>query len=294
MRLDKLTTLLDGVDFTAFPKFDVGRSVSNLDPARAEFLRLAEAPELSDALEPILNSKVFATDRDEFVLTEADELRAAVYRLQLLIVGLREALKYHAAAPSPESIVIKLPDPADFADALQTAEQFRLAIDQVIANKIIGGQIKLLGWETGSFWLYLALGTPAAVTLIGSVAWAAAVVRKKVLEGTILKKKVEAMEIHNDALDAVREGIEREVDLLLTAEAKAIYKKHFNAKDDPEQLQRIQYTIKTFSELIGKGAEVHPSLQVPEAVANLFPDPAKLNSVASKIAQLTDKPSNDE
>jgi hypothetical protein len=288
MRIDKLLTLLNDVNFQAFPKFE-GSRIGNLDLARAEILKLAEAPELAATLEPILQSKIFETDRDSFLLSDSDQLSSKFYRLQILILGLREALQFHAATSSPESVVIKIPDPNDFADALKSAEQFHSAINQVIANEKINGSIKLVGWEIGSFWIYLALGSPAAVALIGSIAWSAAVVRKKILEGSILKKQVEAMEIKNEALDAVREGVDKQIDLLLKAEAKAIYDRYFGTTDDPEQLQRLQYGIKTFSELLAKGAEVHPSLQAPESVANLFPDVKKLETITSTIAQIADK-----
>ncbi len=289
MRIDQLLHLLDTTDFHDFPSFN-HNTVSNLDAARLEFSRLAQAPELRSALEPILTSSIFGTDRDEFITAKADELQSAVYRLQLLILGLREVLRQHAAPPSAESIVIKLPDPNDLADALHSTEQFRIAIEQIVTNDAIRGHIKLVGWETGSFWLYLALGTPAAVALIGSVAWSAAVIRKKILEGSILKKQVEAMEIKNDALTAVAEGVEREVQMLVESEANAIFNMYFTG-DDPELIQRLQFSIKSFSELLAKGAEVHPSLQAPEHVSNLFPDPKKLDSITSKIAQLADKAS---
>jgi hypothetical protein len=291
MRTDRLLALLDSVDFHAFPNFE-NNTIRNLGAARKELLKLTAAPELAEALSPLLESRIFATDREDYTTVDAGELRSAVYRLQILIIGLREALQYHAPSVTADSVVFKLPDPADLADALRTVEQFRVAVDQVIANDTIGGHVKLVGWETGSFWLYVALGTPAAVSIIGSIAWSAAVVRKKFLEGTIIKKKIEAMEIRNEALEAVREGVDRQVALLLSAETKAVYDKHFRGEEDPEQLQRLQYAIKTFAELIGRGAEVHPSLEAPEAVANLFPDAKKLNTIASTIAQLTDKASD--
>src|SRR2546423_490694 len=98
--------------------------------------------------------------------------------------------------------------------------------------------MKLLGWENGSLWLYLALDSLTAVALVGSIAWSAAVVRKKILEGSILKKQVEAMKIKNDALAAVREGVEQQIELLMQAEGRAIYDRYFSG-DNPEQMQRL-------------------------------------------------------
>ncbi|GAL79539.1 hypothetical protein JCM19274_2047 [Algibacter lectus] len=40
------------------------------------------------------------------------------------------------------------------------------------------------------------------------------------------------------------------------------------------------------SSLIEKGAEIHPALNQPEKVTNLFPDMKKLNIIESRIKKL--------
>jgi hypothetical protein len=291
MRIDHLLALLNSVPLGDLPEFESPGRIKNLDKARAAIARLDTAPELHAALQSLLNSSIFGTTRDEFMLASSEygELQAATARLIILISGLREALKSHASPGDERAIVIRLPDPNDFADALQILEQFRKAIEQVIVNEKIKGELKLLGWEIGSFWVDLYLGSPLAVIVIGSVAWAAAVVRKKIMEGSIIERKVKGLDIANEALQALQEGLKKEVDQLLDSESRAIYDKHFGTETvDEEQIKRIRFSIRMFSDLIGRGAEIHPSLYAPEEAKNVFPDIAKLSTIASHIQQLED------
>ena len=54
-------------------------------------------------------------------------------------------------------------------------------------------------------------------------------------------------------------------------------------------LERVKYTIKEFAEMIEKGAEIHPALQAPESVQNLFRDFKNVSKIESKIKQLAEK-----
>ena len=72
---------------------------------------------------------------------------------------------------------------------------------------------------------------------------------------------------------------------MIEAEARALYNESFEG-DDNEQIERLKLSIKMLSNLIEKGAEIHPALNQPEQVSNLFPDMKKLNSLESRIKKL--------
>lgn len=59
-----------------------------------------------------------------------------------------------------------------------------------------------------------------------------------------------------------------------------------NAEIDNEQIERLKMSIRTFSNLIERGAEIHPALQVPETVSNLYPNYKQLETISSKIKQI--------
>jgi hypothetical protein len=290
MRIEKLLALLGSVNFSTFPKFDDSPVLDNLLTFRRALHRLAEAEELREALDPLLKSAVFATDRDRLSIDGKSfhKIAADTANLRILVVGLQSALKLHAAEPSENAIAIKLPDPQSMSDAVEDMGTIQKAISQVIVNPTINGEIKLVAWEKGSFWLHLYLGSALAVGVIGMVAWAAAVVRKKRLEGSLIEKKVRGLEIGNDAIEALMVGLKKEIDTLVDAEALSIFDKNFGGEHNGEQIARVRYSINVFAELIARGAEVHPALYAPEAVKNLFPDVSKLAGIVSQIKQLED------
>jgi hypothetical protein len=186
------------------------------------------------------------------------------------------------------SVIIKLPDPSDFKQAIDFQNQFFTAISQNIINPEIGGEIILKEWEPGSFWMTLFLKTSAAVTLVAQMAWSAAVVLKKYQEFKILEEQTKSLKIKNEALTEIQRGIQEEMKLILESEAKTLQIHNFKKSDNHEQVERLKMGIKTFMELIDKGAEIHPALNTPESVKNLFPNFKKLSSVESRIKLLTE------
>ena len=74
---------------------------------------------------------------------------------------------------------------------------------------------------------------------------------------------------------------------MLNAEATHINSEHFQ-NNSPENIERIKNSIKIFSELIDKGAEIHPALIAPEQVSNLFPDIKNLLGLESKIKRISE------
>ena len=72
---------------------------------------------------------------------------------------------------------------------------------------------------------------------------------------------------------------------MISAEAQNLYNDNFEG-DNNEQVERLKNSIKMLSKLIDKGAEVHPALNQPENVKNLFPKMAESQSIQSKIKKI--------
>lgn len=72
---------------------------------------------------------------------------------------------------------------------------------------------------------------------------------------------------------------------MIESEATNIYNENFKG-DNPEQIERLKHSIKLLSEQIDKGAEIHPALNAPENVKNLFPDTKNIATIESKIKKL--------
>lgn len=206
-------------------------------------------------------------------------------RFKKLVTGLLESLKEISPEENKDSVSIKLPNVNDFEDLSRFSSDFQKVLSQSIINEEIGGKIEISNVENGSIWLDVFLGTSAAVTLVGGLAWSGAVIFKKIQEGRILEKQVQALDIKNEGLKEIQEKQKIQLDQLIEMEAKHLFDENFKEKS-PEQVERLKHSVKLMAELLDKGAEVHPALQAPENVNNLFPDFKNIELLESKIKKI--------
>lgn len=173
------------------------------------------------------------------------------------------------------SISIKMSKVRDLDDLYKTAQDFNIIFSQLILNEKIGGFLEIKNVENGSVWLDVFVGTPLAVSVIGSLTWAAAVVYKKVQEGRVFAEYVKSLKIKNDSLSDMRSAQDALLKSMIEIEARNIETQYFGDGNN-EQLERIKKSISLLANQIEKGSEVHPYLNAPEDVKNLFPDMKKL------------------
>lgn len=241
----------------------------------------------SDDIKEIKNTAVYTTADDSIVIKEQEGVK-----IQQLIENLNKSINSFYIALSSmmknipsNSISIKLSGVTDFSDLSKAASAFDKILSQSILNSEINGDVKIENVENGSIWLDVYLGSSAAVSLIGSMAWSSAVIYKKIQEGRIIEEHVKSLKIKNESLAEIKNAQKEAIELMIDAEANNLYIENFK-NNDPEQIERLKHSIKLMSDQIVKGAEIHPGLNMPENVRNLFPDYKKLELVESKIKKL--------
>lgn len=185
------------------------------------------------------------------------------------------------------TVFIKIVEPSDLVSLERNIEPFQKIFSQLVLHPDIGGEIIYDGVEPGSTWIKVILGAQAAVLLIGSVMWSAAVISKKFKEVEIVEKMADNLAIEAENKQTLVNANKILTNMMLQAEAQHIYNTYYNTGEiDHEQIGRIKVSIKELSEEINKGAEINPSLTAPEEVRNLFPDMKLLPTIQSKIPQI--------
>jgi hypothetical protein len=217
--------------------------------------------------------------------SEGVPLSNVIDNFQKIVVSLNDTLFDISGEPSEHSVSIKLPETRDFEDLSKSSQILHKIFNQSICNEHIKGQVNIENVENGSIWLDVGLNSGAAVALIGSLTWSAAVVYKKIQEGRLIAQHVKGLGIKNDSLKEIQKKQAEALDLIIDAEGQQLYKENFEG-DNNEQIERLKHSVKLLSELIDKGAEIHPALNQPEKVTNLFPDMKNLPLVESKIKSL--------
>lgn len=294
MRISEISSVLQGIDIRAITPTQVPNSshFRNLSAFRKAVLEVSRIPELEHLTTELLSSSVSQTYHDQF--DPDDIFRQNWGGFIHTLRALKGVFSRISVSGDEASIVVKLPPSQDFKTVISDQEQILKAIEAVLLHPTINGQLVLKNWETGSFWLHLYLGSALAVGVVGSIAWSACVIRNKWIQGEILVKHLEALGVKNELTAHAAEKAKEALDAAIDAEALAIYERHAQGETDHEQVGRIKRSITMLAKLVGRGAEIHPSLMVPEDAKNLFPDFKVLETIVSKIPQLKDKGASDK
>ena len=263
-------------------------SFSGLNKFRIAINKLETTELLTNEINDIRKSAIFITNNDTTLLnsSEGRNLKLKIDNLIRLVISLNSTFEKLGGASNDNSVSIKLPEVIDFDDLSKFSSEFHKILNQSIVNEQIDGQVRIDSVENGSIWLDVYLGSAAAVSLIGGLAWASAVVFKKIQEGRLIKKHVESLGIKNESIKEIQLKQKEALDLMISAEAANLYNDNFEGTNN-EQIERLKFSIKMFSNLIDKGAEIHPALNQPESVKNLYPKMNNLKNLESKIKKIT-------
>lgn len=280
-----------GAQLAGTPSDSTSTTVTNVRKFKAFVSRIELIPSFRGPVEQLKLTPLYASQEDSIrlrndVWQEVQRLQNWVFSsVSVLLQNLRDAYTETTEC----TITLKLPDPRDLEDMIKMLEVVQMALAQNLHNEKIKGVVKIESWETGSFWIDVFVGSQAAVLLVGSMAWAAAVVYKKLQEGRMFAEYVQGLKVKNDSLEDLRKGQEQAIQLLIEREARNILVEHFDGEKDPEQFERLKMGIRTMAELIDRGAEIHPALNAPEQVQNLFPDTKHIENLQSRIKLLDSK-----
>lgn len=296
MRLQEIQRTLSDINFDDVGlRYDYDAKVlSNLNKFKKFLVIVTSLSIYENEIDQLHQSEIYKTAQDQLQHNSVKTLE--IYRISNYLVNSASSLslvfKKLLPISNSESINVKLPEPPDLEALVKTMSTLQKSISQVVLHKDIDGSVRVNNWEHGSFWIELILGTQAAVAVISSIAWAAAVVSKKFNENKVLEKTIKSMEIKNESLEDILESQKKVTQILIEAETNLVIDKHYTDRD-PENIKRVESSIKTFAKLIQEGAEIHPTLVAPEEVQNLFPDYTKIGSIISQIKRLEQLPAGE-
>jgi len=250
-------------------------------------LLISKTPVFKDDVEDIVDWSPFVRETDSFNISQADyqNIIHQVTRIQASYDYIVQSMEYIDSEIDETLVAIKIPHPANLSELAKYITSIDKIFTPLLIHKKIDGQVKFKSFDKGSDWVEFITGNSTGVALVASVSWAAAVIYKKTRESKIFNEYANALTVKTDSLKDMESGIAKMIEQVLEIETKAILKEFYDPKDH-EQIARIQLSIKLLSELINKGAEVHPALNQPEKVINLFPDFNKIDSVESKIKKI--------
>jgi hypothetical protein len=263
--------------------------ISNLHGFKKFLASVDNIPALASQVSFLKNSWAYATQQNQLQFPNTDaSYHTIVHAASDLIRSarvLKETLHHVGLSETEECISVKLSNDSGLRNVSDTLTSLNKAIAQVIAESPISGEVVVRGWEIGSLWIVLYLGTIAAVKLVADLVRAALIVRQEKLKGDWIEQQISGYQIKNDLVDNLASAVNAHLKHLVESESRAIEDKTFDTHDNERQ-ERLKESIRILADLTYKGIQIYPSLDAPPEIREIFPDPNAFGTVLSTIQQL--------
>jgi hypothetical protein len=290
MRLRDIATVAERwVSSIAFATYERATNVKIRDfrkvIAAAEAIR--ETGALKEAADRVLNiTEISKHVHDDATVPQQvfDAFAAAVNDLKLKTEALISAIRSVTPSEEEDQISVKLPDESDLDQIAATLKELNKAFEQAVANGYAHGAVTLLGADRGSIWLEILVGSTLAVRVVGALLRIVCDFQLRQAKTAQELEVVRNLGLQNDAIEAAERTLELRLAASLEADVEQIANEIGAKTEDKEYRQRLQYSIKTLSDLVGRGLEIRPSLTAPEGVRETFPSSRQIASVRAALA----------
>jgi len=238
-----------------------------------------------------LKKQSFYTYAQESLIIQANEYQIISKNInELLTLTSSLITSLDIALPKEEEglVSIKIPAPHTFSDIQETADTLEKIFGQTLLHKDIKGSVRIVSFDTGTYWIDMVVGGLTVLNVVGGLAYSAAVVFKKLMEGRLLQEQVKAMKLSSSAFKEIVDKCKEETKAVADIESQLISDQYYKSKE-PEQIGRIKMAITELAELYSKGAEVYPAIDAAKEVIEQFPDFKRLDTIESKVKKIGNK-----
>jgi len=237
-------------------------------------------------IDAILENDVLVRHVEDGIIVTGDTISNVTGPLrQLQSRGrvLLETLDANLDEEPEAAIAVRLPAVADLDTVADALKEIQAALQQLILNDYIKGDIRLIAFDRGSNWLELFLGSLMAVRVVGMIVRMIMDVRLKDVDVATRWENLRTMKIGNDALKSIQEALASELDEFKRERSEAIAQVAGIPASDNEMRARIKFATAAISDLVSRGAAFLPSGATSEEVRDEFPQLATLNSVMANL-----------
>lgn len=184
-----------------------------------------------------------------------------------------QALIANSISEHKDDIVsVKLPEYNDLNDLSVFFKNLNQALKTGLMNDEIKANYHLQSFDTGSMWVDIAVTSGAAIKFLGEIIKTAMSVKEQSYQLQASKTHLSMLKIKEETLKDLQAAVDVQLDAIVEAETQRL---KGEKEIDPEALNDIKHSVKTFSQLINEGAQFHPSLDAPQEVSESFPEPPK-------------------
>ena len=173
----------------------------------------------------------------------------------------------------PNSIGVKLPPGLDLEQTAETIRDLNKLLQQALVNPDTDGTITLQGFDRGSEWLEIGLGSATALGFFSQMVQFYYRVKEKGVELEKKREYARTWKLGNDLLEGINKSLTRDFETYREQELNGLLGKN------NEQNERIKLSLDLLKTLMDKGLQIQPSLTAPEETKLSFSPPEQIEQV---------------
>ena len=188
----------------------------------------------------------------------------------------------------PHSIGVKLPPRLDLKQTADTILDLNKLLQQALVNDDTDGTITLQGFDRGSEWLEIGLGSATALAFFSQMVQFYFCVKEKDIEIEGKREVVRTMGLGNDLLEKINESLTQSFDTYREQELNKLL------GDENERNERIKLSVNLLETLMDKGLQILPSLSAPEETKLSFSPPKQVEQTKQISSQQEEEKQADQ
>ncbi len=211
-----------------------------------------------------------------------------------------ELCRLNASSDISTSINIKLPDSYDLKKTGSYLVDLNLHLSQLLVNKYLNGDLKLTNFDRGSFWIEVALGSPAALSFFISLINYIYKCREREIDIKAQKIALEDMISEKKLRVQLRASLSKKIKNENEEDFMNLLVKYGIEANDNEYISRINNSTEKITEMLKDGLQVHPILEKTSKANDKLPDQTRLHNIMKQLAltkpeesDSTDSPASD-
>jgi hypothetical protein len=252
--------------------------ITGLQSALNAVKKIQETGVLTAEIQQVFSTGVCSTYFDELFVNEGtyNSFTRALQNLRERGDSLYYALQDLIQDDSQEIVSFRLPDSIQLDELTLLVDDLKKILEQSFVNEYINGKIDFQGFDRGSYWIEIGLGSLVAVGILGEMT-------RFIQDLLDFQQKHRAREIMIQELDlqvevrqSFSEALKKELDLFTSQGTQSLLRQAGIPENDHEINKRFEYSIGKLSQWMERGLEVHPSLTAPPETQRLFPDAERI------------------
>jgi hypothetical protein len=245
-------------------------------PAVASVLtELSTLPYFREYSVPMQMFHTFAVGGNDIVLDATSYNQWSGHHGHLLagLAMMEEALKLAVPQADATTISIRLPGTTSLTRLSEIASELEKILLPVIDAKDDTTQVSVRGFDTGSMWVVIFLGSVFGLGIVNNLCQAASRILALRLEFKRSQLTLKQMVIEDTMLGALELRAQKHQQDEMRALATAIEKETFPNQDN-ERVGRIEHSIELLAKLNELGGEIRPAIEpvTPAKKGEGFPD----------------------